>query len=214
MEAYIWLILASMLGIGVVFGFFMGRSKGDTSAPKVLELEQNLRDAKEEMQSYQSDVTYHFEKTATLVNQLTNSYKEVYEHLATSSEKLCGGQVPKLASLMEETKVLEGQGETVASSDAKTTQQAGSESVKEAAEAKKTETPVAEVKAEAPEVETPAESEVVTEAESKSTTKEVAKTDASVEAKKENSSSEEPIIHVSEKVTTAEKQPEENRTIH
>ena len=219
MEAYIWLILASMLGVGVVFGFFMGRSKGDTSAPKVLELEQNLRDTKEEMQSYQSDVTHHFEKTATLVNQLTNSYREVYEHLATSSEKLCGGQVPKLASLAEETKVLEGQGETVESSEAKTTQQTQSEPVKETAEEKVAEeAPVAEAKAEAPntpEAETTSEPEAPAEAESKSDeTVTAAEAETPAEEKKGNGSSEEPIIQVSETVAAAEKQPEESRTIH
>ena len=208
MEAYMWLILASMLGVGVVFGFFMGRSKGDTSAPKVLKLEQDLREAKEEMQSYQGEVTHHFEKTATLVNQMTNSYREVYEHLASSSEKLCGGQVPKLASLSEETKVLEGQGEKVEPSEAKPAQPTASEAVKETVEEKETST--AEAKSETETAAETAEPEAkAAEADEKQAT---AETEASTEEKKGNGS-EEPVIQVSDTVA-AEKPAEEPRTIH
>ncbi len=196
MEAYMWLILASMLGVGIVFGFFMGRSKGDTSAPKVLKLEQEIKDAKEEIQSYKGEVTQHFEKTATLVNQLTNSYRDVYEHLASSSEKLCGGQVPKLASLAEETKVLEGQGEQVAPSETKSTPEAASESVKETTEQELANT---EAKKETAEVEASSEPEE--------------KQAAETEEKKGNGSSQEAAIKVSE-TTAGDKQAEETRTIH
>ncbi len=110
MEAYIWLILASMLAVGILFGFFIGRSKGDTSAPKVQELEQSIAQANQEMQEYRGQVTGHFEKTANLFNQLTNDYREVYEHLANSSEQLCGDQVAKIKGLTADTKVLEGEG--------------------------------------------------------------------------------------------------------
>jgi len=113
MDAYIWLILASMLAVGVLVGYFMGRSKGDTSLPKVQELEESIAQANQEMQDYRGQVTGHFEKTANLFNQLTNDYREVYEHLANSSEQLCGDQVAKLKGLTAETKVLEGEGEKV-----------------------------------------------------------------------------------------------------
>lgn len=115
MEAYIWLILASMLAVGILIGYFMGRSKGDTSAPKVQELEDGIAQATQEMQDYRGQVTNHFEKTANLFNQLTNDYREVYEHLANSSEKLCGDQVAKLKGLTAETKVLQAEGEKVVS---------------------------------------------------------------------------------------------------
>ena len=141
MEAYIWLILASMLAVGVLLGFVIGRTKGDTSAPRVKELEENLAKADEEMQQYRGQVTGHFEKTANLFNQLTNDYREVYEHLATSSEQLCGDQVAKLKSLTAETKVLEGEGEKLetpaaeaAPSDAKPAAEAASPEPKAASE--------------------------------------------------------------------------------
>jgi hypothetical protein len=109
MEGYMWLILISMLGVGILFGFVIGRSKGDVSAPKVRELEKDLHQAKEQLQTYRSEVTTHFEKTATLFNQLTKDYREVYEHLATSSNKLCGTDTAKLKSLTADKNVLEGE---------------------------------------------------------------------------------------------------------
>jgi len=124
MEAYIWLILASMLAVGVLLGFFIGRNKGDTSAPRVKELEESLAQADQDMQQYRGQVTGHFEKTATLFNQLTNDYREVYEHLANSSEQLCGDQVAKLKGLTAETKVLEGEGEKMESSTAEAASEA------------------------------------------------------------------------------------------
>ena len=127
MEAYIWLILASMLAVGVLLGFFIGRTKGDTSAPRVKELEESLAKAGQEMQQYRGQVTGHFEKTANLFNQLTNDYREVYEHLATSSEQLCGDQVAKLKGLTAETKVLEGEGEKLESSTVEAASEARSD---------------------------------------------------------------------------------------
>lgn len=146
MEAYIWLILASMLAVGVLLGFFMGRNKGDTSAPRVKELEESLAQANQDMQEYRGQVTGHFEKTAGLFNQLTNDYREVYEHLASSSEQLCGEEVAKLKSLTADSKVLEGEGEKLESAPAQ-----ASNEVKEATEI---ESPVSqdsseEIKAEA-----------------------------------------------------------------
>lgn len=111
MEGYMWLILISMLGVGALFGFVIGRSKGDVSAPKVRELEKSLHQANEEMRGYRAQVTAHFEKTATLFNQLTNDYREVYEHLANSSNTLCGAEAAKLKSLTADKNVLEGQSE-------------------------------------------------------------------------------------------------------
>jgi uncharacterized membrane-anchored protein YhcB (DUF1043 family) len=109
MEGYVWLILISMLAVGVLFGFVFGRSKGDVSAPKVRELEKRLYDADQEMKGYRGQVTQHFEKTATLFNQLTNDYREVYEHLANSSNQLCGTETAKIKSLTADSTVLEGQ---------------------------------------------------------------------------------------------------------
>lgn len=154
MEGYMWLILISMLGVGILFGFVIGRSKGDVSAPKVRELEKSLHQANEEMQNYRAQVTAHFEKTATLFNQLTNDYRDVYEHLANSSNALCGAEAAKLKSLTADKNVLEAQSEKAEKDSAATgtakaasappkpeTETEASKAVPEAAEEAETEPP-------------------------------------------------------------------------
>lgn len=51
-------------------------------------LEQRLHHAETSLQSYQRDVAEHFAQTSELVNNLTQSYREVHEHLASGALKL------------------------------------------------------------------------------------------------------------------------------
>jgi len=197
MEAYIWLILASMLAVGVLVGYFMGRSKGDTSAPKVQELEESIAQANQEMQDYRGQVTGHFEKTANLFNQLTNDYREVYEHLANSSEQLCGDQVAKLKGLTAETKVLEGEGEKVESQATEAVSETKTEEAKPEPEAKSE-----QVKA---------ESEVTPDSEA-SKDKISAEPESNLESKPETESV--PDSDVPPAAATIDEKASEARTIH
>ncbi len=52
------------------------------------DLEQRLHEAENTLQSYQRDVAEHFAQTSQLVNNLTQSYRDVHEHLANSALKL------------------------------------------------------------------------------------------------------------------------------
>ncbi|WP_415898903.1 YhcB family protein [Neptuniibacter sp. QD48_11] len=83
----VWLISIAALVVGAVIGFLMGRSGGD--AQRQAELAEKLESTQKELDSYKNEVTEHFEKTAALVNNLTNSYKDVHEHLATGAQGLC-----------------------------------------------------------------------------------------------------------------------------
>ena len=51
-------------------------------------LEQRLHKAESDLQSYQRDVAEHFTQTSELVNNMTNAYREVHEHLASGALKL------------------------------------------------------------------------------------------------------------------------------
>ncbi len=106
MEGWMWLILASMFGVGGILGYVLGRSKGDNHQ-KIRELESSLSDGKKELESYRTEVAQHFGKTAELFNKLTTDYREVYEHLAASSETLCGDQAAKLSAQMPDKKLLD-----------------------------------------------------------------------------------------------------------
>ncbi|MBE8716853.1 YhcB family protein [Cellvibrio polysaccharolyticus] len=59
------------------------------------ELEQRLHDAEGTLQSYQRDVAEHFAQTSQLVNNLTQSYRDVHEHLANSALKLATPAISK-----------------------------------------------------------------------------------------------------------------------
>lgn len=52
------------------------------------DLEQRLHHAETTLQSYQRDVAEHFAQTSQLVNNLTQSYRDVHEHLANGALKL------------------------------------------------------------------------------------------------------------------------------
>ncbi|PIE24010.1 MAG: hypothetical protein CSA60_03795 [Neptuniibacter caesariensis] len=83
----IWLLSIAALAIGFMIGFLMGRSTGNSN--RQAELAEQLESSQHELESYKTEVADHFEKTAALVNNLTSSYKDVHEHLATGAQVLC-----------------------------------------------------------------------------------------------------------------------------
>ncbi len=46
-----------------------------------------------EFDAYRGEVGQHFQRTSQLVQKMTDSYREVYEHLATGSQALCQNPV-------------------------------------------------------------------------------------------------------------------------
>ena len=76
--------------VGTVIGYLLGRSGGNDS--RQLELIEQLDETQRELAEYKEKVTSHFEETANLVSNLTESYKAVHQHLATSSMELCSNE--------------------------------------------------------------------------------------------------------------------------
>ena len=58
-------------------------------------LETRLKETEEKLNDYQQEVTDHFAQTAQLVNNLTQNYKEVHEHLAGSALKLANVDISR-----------------------------------------------------------------------------------------------------------------------
>lgn len=83
----VWLVgvLAFIFGlvIGVMAYHFISRSKGGTKLQKRIDILES------EIETYQKKVNNHFMTTAQLVNQLTENYREVHRHLASSADELC-----------------------------------------------------------------------------------------------------------------------------
>jgi len=71
-----------VFGIGFAMFFIQGFGRTKKLQEEVNRLEQELAE-------YKSNVTEHFKKTSTLVHKMTESYRDVYQHLATSSQQLC-----------------------------------------------------------------------------------------------------------------------------
>ena len=70
-----WIVLASVgVLIGLGLGFFLGRLGGKGSSQK-------LADVEAELEEYRQEVSEHFSR----------QYRELYEHMAAGSEKLCVG---------------------------------------------------------------------------------------------------------------------------
>lgn len=53
------------------------------------ELREKVDALQQELDSYRGQVGQHFQRTAELVQKMTHSYREVYEHLASGSQALC-----------------------------------------------------------------------------------------------------------------------------
>ncbi|MEM0909961.1 MAG: DUF1043 family protein [Pseudomonadota bacterium] len=142
---YIWLVSVATLVAGAVVGFLFGRSS--IGNRRQAELSKQAESAKNELEDYKSNVSAHFEKTAELVGNLTQSYKDVHQHLAGGAQELCDpGSInlklepalqPKLeeevASATEETPVEEHAETTPPEVSAEETQNASETEEKSAA---------------------------------------------------------------------------------
>lgn len=81
MEFVIWLIVGLLVGggIGALATWWISRARG--GAVSVMQL-------KQENDRFRNEVTEHFVETAHLINQMTDSYKQVFDHLSSGAEKL------------------------------------------------------------------------------------------------------------------------------
>lgn len=86
----VWIIAVVALIVGALIGYLMGRSGGNDS--RQLDLIEQLDETQRELADYKEKVTAHFEETANLVSDLTESYKAVHLHLAKSSVELCSNE--------------------------------------------------------------------------------------------------------------------------
>ena len=88
----IWFIVIGSLAVGIVIGIAFTRRLG-TDAIRIQQLEEKLESMSESHTEYRTNVSEHFNMTSELINQMTDSYKKVYEHLASGAQDLCSDQV-------------------------------------------------------------------------------------------------------------------------
>ena len=88
----IWLVGAAALVAGVLIGVLAYRR---FFAPRIREADQaraELTAAREELENFKASVNQHFDKTSELVNDLTQNYARVYQHLAEGAQTLGDGR--------------------------------------------------------------------------------------------------------------------------
>ncbi len=81
--------IAAGLGAGVLIS-----QRVAPSGQKRREAERLLDHALQEKKAYEDEVVEHFTDTAKLLNQLTESYRSVHNHLARGANDLCRGSGP------------------------------------------------------------------------------------------------------------------------
>ena len=88
----IWIIGCLSFAIGLLLGciaayLFIGRN--DRSR----ELQTELDELNQMLADYRGQVTRHFMHTSELVQEMTQSYRAVYEHLAAGAQHLCSDEL-------------------------------------------------------------------------------------------------------------------------
>ena len=90
------LLLLTVFGAGVGLGLMLGL-KTNAVRRHAQWLERELEKTRDELTSYQTQVTGHFAETARIFNGLSDNYQAVYRHLASGCQELCRGDHPKIA---------------------------------------------------------------------------------------------------------------------
>lgn len=98
----VWVFAALCFAIGLAFGgvtaYLVFSRHG-----KQHKLQGELDQLKERFTDYREQVTQHFMHTSELMQEMTESYRSVYEHLATGAQYLCGGNTEIQQQLDAET---------------------------------------------------------------------------------------------------------------
>ena len=84
-----WIIGMLSFLLGTVIGCILTYSIiGRNNRTRQLQVE--LNELTEDFRIYRDQVTHHFMRTSELVQEMTQSYRSVYEHLASGAQHLCG----------------------------------------------------------------------------------------------------------------------------
>lgn len=84
---------AALTLLGLLVGLMAGR-RTSAVAKKHRDLTLKLDQIMQDKKAYEDDVVEHFTETAKLLNNLTESYREVHNHLAQGAASLCQGAGP------------------------------------------------------------------------------------------------------------------------
>lgn len=106
----IWLIGIGCLLGGAIIGALLFKVLLSDEV-RVRTLEEQLQALSEEHENYKSNVHNHFNSSAQLLGKLTESYREVYMHMADGARSLCPDYISSQMSLTGDNKALLGKDE-------------------------------------------------------------------------------------------------------
>jgi uncharacterized membrane-anchored protein YhcB (DUF1043 family) len=104
----LWAVGILSFSLGTILGcigayLFFGRHS------QTARLQEELRELRKRFSDYREQVSAHFMRTSDLVQEMTRSYRAVYEHLASGARELCedeldthGMDAPEEAGLLAE----------------------------------------------------------------------------------------------------------------
>jgi uncharacterized membrane-anchored protein YhcB (DUF1043 family) len=78
---------ALSLAVGIIIGI-IGTRLLSANGKKTAKMEKHLTDTENKMNTYKQEVSQHFEKTAILIDELNESYRNVHNHLADAAHSL------------------------------------------------------------------------------------------------------------------------------
>lgn len=88
------MVVAGVALVMLVLGFLLGRIFGGAKS-RVVELEMELARQQTELSDYKQEVEAHFDKTASLFVSMAGSYKDLFDHLSSGSERISAGPARK-----------------------------------------------------------------------------------------------------------------------
>jgi len=86
------LTAAAFFLIGAGLGHLYAR-KNQTGDRSARELEKKLEQSERQLKRYQQEVTEHFLKVSHLTTNMSQSYRQIHEHLATSAIRLASPEI-------------------------------------------------------------------------------------------------------------------------
>lgn len=93
----LWMIALASLLVGALIGAFLYKLfRSDET--RVQQLEMQLQSLGDEYENYKKEVHGHFSDSAVLIGKLTDSYREVYQHMAHGARNLCPDHIAEQLS--------------------------------------------------------------------------------------------------------------------
>jgi uncharacterized membrane-anchored protein YhcB (DUF1043 family) len=84
----LWIVGLGCLLVGAISGALLFKFLKSDEA-RVQQLESQLQQLSDEYETYKKEVHGHFSDSAILIGKLTESYREVYQHMAHGARNLC-----------------------------------------------------------------------------------------------------------------------------